>query len=188
MHLKTERLLIRPWHADDLADFARINADPEVRRYYYPALLTRAQSDAIVEQCTTHLAKHGFAFLAVERNADRKLIGGAGLSWTNDVPGDPCIEIGWILGRSFWRQGYAKEASQAWITHAWSLGVKEIVGYTSATNSPSRALMTSLGMSHDPAEDFPDPTVPADNPLSPHVLFRLKKPLDFCDQPDVRPN
>ncbi len=176
MRLETDRLTIRPWQTADLPVFAEINADPEVRRFYYPAVLTRAQSDAVVEQCTQHLHDHGFAFLALERRENKALIGGAGLSWTNDVPGGPAVEIGWILGRAFWRQGYAREASLTWFTHGWSIGLDKIVGYTSEINHPSRRLMTALGMLHDPASDFPDPTVPGGNPLRPHVLHRIFNP------------
>ena len=176
MLLETDRLTIRPWQTQDLPAFAEINADPEVRRYYYPAILTRAQSDAIVDECMKHLDDHGFAFLAVERRSDKTLIGGAGLSWTNDVPRGPAVEIGWILGRAFWRQGYAREVSLAWFKHGWFIGLDEIVGYTSEINQPSRLLMKSLGMSYDPADDFPDPTVPDGNPLRSHVLYRLENP------------
>ncbi len=176
MRLETERLTIRSWQTGDLPAFAKINADPEVRRFYFPAALTRTQSDAVVERCMAHLDEYGFAFLAVERREDKALIGGAGLSWTNDVPGGPAVEIGWILGRPFWRRGYAREASLAWFAHGRSIGLDEIIGYTSEINHPSRRLMTALGMWHDPAEDFPDPTVPEGNRLRPHVLYRLKNP------------
>jgi RimJ/RimL family protein N-acetyltransferase len=176
MQLTTRRLTIRPWRPTDLAAWARIQADPEVKRYYYPAVLTRAESDAVVESCMQHLNDHGFAFLALERRDDSVLIGGAGLSWTHDVPGGPAVEIGWILGHPFWRQGYASEASRAWFAHGWSRGLEEIVGYTSVINAPSRAVMEGLGMSRNPADDFLDPTVPRDNPLAPHVLYRIANP------------
>jgi len=176
MQIETERLLIRPWAPRDLHAFAEINADPDVRRYYHPSILTRIQSEGVIEECVRHLREHGFAFLATERKEDGALIGGTGISWTNEVPGDPAVEIGWILGRPFWRQGYARESGLAWFAHAWSLGLTEIVGYTSKINAPSRAQMEALGMRSNPADDFTDPTVPKDNPLSPHVLYRMTKP------------
>ena len=174
MEIETERLLIRPWGENDLAVFAQINADPDVRRYYYPAILSRAQSDEVVADCMRHLEEHDFAFLATIRKEDGALIGGTGISWTNDVPDGPAIEIGWILGRPYWRQGYARESGQAWFAHTRSLGIKEVIGFTSEINHPSRAQMEALGMTRNPAEDFADPTVPTDNPLSPHVLYRMQ--------------
>jgi RimJ/RimL family protein N-acetyltransferase len=176
MRLETPRMTIRPWQPSDLPAFAAMIADTEVRRYYHPSLLTRMESDAVMESCMQHLDRHGFAFLALERKEDRALIGGAGLSWTDIVPGEPAVEIGWILAYRFWRQRYAREASEAWLAHGWSLGLREIVGYTSEINLPSRALMEALGMRRDPADDFRDPTVPPDSPLSPHVLYRVGNP------------
>ncbi len=80
--------------------------------------------------------------------------------------------------RPFWRQGYARETGIAWLAHGWVRGLREIIGYTSTLNHPSRAQMKALGLAHDPAEDFADPTVPPDNPLSPHVLYRVRRPLN----------
>jgi RimJ/RimL family protein N-acetyltransferase len=176
MRLETPRMTIRPWQASDLLGFAAMNADPEVRRYYHPLLLTRTESDAVVESCLRHLHDHSFAFLALERKEDGAFIGGAGLSWTDIVPGESAVEIGWILARRFWRQGYAREASEAWLAYGWSLGLRKIVGYTSEINLPSRALMEALGMRRDPADDFRDHTVPPDSPLSPHVLYKIDNP------------
>lgn len=172
----TERLIIRQWADSDREAFAAINADPEVRRYYYPSLLDRADSDAVIADCMDHFERHGFAFLALERRDDGALLGGAGLSVTHDVPGGPAIEIGWILGRPFWRQGYASEASHAWFDWGWANGMTEIIGYTSEINSPSRRAMEALGMRRHASDDFADLTVPEGNPLRPHVLYRITNP------------
>ncbi|MBN9578711.1 MAG: GNAT family N-acetyltransferase [Alphaproteobacteria bacterium] len=177
MRLDTARLIIRPWQEKDHAPWAAIQADRVVRRFYYPPVLTRAESDAEIDRCLHHLDRHGFGFLALERRDDHALIGGAGLSWTNDTPGAPAVELGWILAQPFWRQGYAREASLAWFAFGWAMGLEDIIGYTAALNQPSRALMESLGMRRNPADDFADPTVPADNPLSAHVLYRISRPL-----------
>jgi RimJ/RimL family protein N-acetyltransferase len=176
MRLETPRLIIRPWDEGDRAAFAAMNADPEVRRYYHPALLTRAESDAVIGACLTHLAAYGFAFLALEARADGRFIGVAGLSWTEVAPAGAQIEIGWIIARAQQRQGYGREAGAAWLAHAWGIGLNEVIGYTSAINAPSRALMAALGMTTDAADDFLDPTVPEGDPLSPHVLYRIRNP------------
>lgn len=176
MILGTERLIIRQWADSDREAFAAINADPEVRRYYYPSLLDRTESDAVIADCMDHFERHGFAFLALERRDDGALLGGAGLSVTHDVPGGPAIEIGWILGRPFWRQGYAREASHAWFDWGWAHGMAEIIGYTSAINTPSRHAMEALGMRRQASDDFADLTVPEGNPLRPHVLYRITNP------------
>ncbi|HEV7319109.1 MAG TPA: GNAT family N-acetyltransferase [Ensifer sp.] len=176
MQIETPRLFLRPWQERDIAPFAVANADPEVRRYYYPSVLTHTETRTMIADCDRHLGKHGFGFLAVERKTDGALIGGLGLSTAGDeIPGGPHVEIGWIFARPYWRQGYALEASAACLSHAWStLGLAEVIGYTSRINHPSRALMGKLGMRSDPTEDFDDITVPEGNPLRPHVLYRIK--------------
>lgn len=176
MRIESDRLLLRPWQSSDSAPWAEINADPEVRRYYWPALLSRSESDDIIASCQEALSEDGFGFVAVERKADNALIGGIGFSWTDDtIPGGRQVEIGWIFGRPYWGQGFAFEAASACL--AWAPGrlpTTEVIGYTSAINTPSRRLMAKLGMQTSAGDDFDDITVPQGNPLRPHVLYRLK--------------
>ena len=190
MRLETSRLLLRPWEDRDRAAFAAINADAEVRRYYYPAILSPAETDEMIDRCRDHLARHGFGFLALEARDDGHLVGGLGLSRPGpEVPsttGAPEIEIGWILGRPDWRRGYAFEAASACLDLAWTrLGVREVVGYTSTINAPSCRLMAKLGMTRTAADDFEDATVPVGNELRPHVLYRIRNPA-FRGTADTR--
>lgn len=176
--LETSRLILRPWQDRDRAPCAAINADTEVRQYYYPSLLTAAETDALIDEANEQLSQKGFGFLAVERKADGALIGGAGLSRPGpEVPGDFALEIGWILGRTYWRQGYATEVSHCWLDFAWQqLGAECVIGYTSRINLPSRQAMAKIGMTHMEDSDFDDITVPPGHVLRPHVLYRIDKP------------
>lgn len=176
--MQTDRLRLRPWEDRDRAAFAAINADPEVRRYYHPAVLSRDASDAVVDQALADLVRDGFGFLAVERLEDGALVGGAGLSRP-----DPAalrawpLEIGWILGRAFWRQGFSVEISRACFDFAWrDLGARSVIGYTSAINQPSRRAMAAAGMTEVADAAFEDDTVPEGDPLRPHVLYRIDRP------------
>ncbi|WP_202964619.1 GNAT family N-acetyltransferase [Inquilinus limosus] len=178
MRLETPRLILRPWEDRDRAGFAAVNADPEVRRYYYPSVLTPAETDAVIDEAMAALAQDGFGFVAVERKEDGALVGGAGLSRPGpEVPGRHPAEIGWILGRAFWRQGYATEIGRACLDAAWTrFGLPAVIGYTSAINTPSRRAMERLGLAHVAGGDFEDVTVPPGDPLRPHVLYRMARP------------
>jgi len=178
LNLETSRLILRPWQDRDRQPFAAINADDEVRRYYYPSLLTAAETDELIDEANEGLARDGFGFLAVERKADGALIGGAGLSRPGEeVPGNFPLEIGWILGRAYWRQGYAAEISHCWLNFAWrQLEAECVIGYTSEINLPSRQAMEKIGMSRIEDADFDDITVPLGNILRPHVLYRINRP------------
>ena len=47
--LRTERLLLRGWRAEDREPFAALNADPVVMEHF-PAPLSRVESDAFVDR------------------------------------------------------------------------------------------------------------------------------------------
>jgi hypothetical protein len=36
--------------------------------------------------------------------------------------------------------------------------------------------MEKIGMTHDPADDFEHPSLPAGHPLRPHLLYRIRNP------------
>lgn len=178
MRLETSRLILRPWEDRDRAGFAAINADPEVRRYFHPSVLTPAETGALIDETMARLAEDGFGFVAVERKEDGALVGGAGLSRPGpEVPGHHPAEIGWILGRAFWRQDYATEIGLACLDAAWArFRLPAVIGYTSAINTPSRRAMERLGLAHVAGGDFEDVTVPPGDTLRPHVLYRIARP------------
>jgi ribosomal-protein-alanine N-acetyltransferase len=63
--LRTDRLLLRRWIAEDRAPFACLNRDPLVIEFL-PGALSREESDARVDQIVAHFQQHGFGLWAVE--------------------------------------------------------------------------------------------------------------------------
>jgi RimJ/RimL family protein N-acetyltransferase len=59
MILETQRLILRRWQASDSEPFYSINSDPGVMEFF-PACLTREESDAMIARAETHLETHGF--------------------------------------------------------------------------------------------------------------------------------
>jgi RimJ/RimL family protein N-acetyltransferase len=173
--LGTPRLLLRQWRLADLACFAELNADPEVMRYF-PAPLTRQQSDAFVAHIQETIARQDWGLWAVEVPDHAPFIGFVGLNRPRfRAHFTPAIEVGWRLDRRYWRYGYATEAAAASLTFGFErLGCDEIVSFTAVVNGPSLRVMQRLGMSRDPADDFDHPAVP-DGPLQRHVLFRMSR-------------
>ena len=174
--LRTERLLMRRWRESDLAPFAALNADPAVMEHFV-APLSRAESDALADRIVRRWAEHGFGLWAVEVPGGAPFIGFVGLSY-HDFPAHftPCVEVGWRLAREHWGHGYATEAARESLHFGFEeLGLEEIVSMTSRENLRSRAVMERIGMTHDPADDFEHPNVPAGHRLRPHVLYRLQR-------------
>jgi RimJ/RimL family protein N-acetyltransferase len=66
------------------------------------------------------------------------------------MAGQERLEIGWVLLRPFWGQGYATEIGRAGVAFAFEeLGADEVISYTEARNVRSRAVMERLGFRHN---------------------------------------
>ena len=55
------------------------------------------------------------------------------------------------------------------------IGLNELVSFTVPANQRSVRVMEKLGMTHDPADDFDHPNLPAGHPLRRHLLYRLSR-------------
>ena len=109
--LRTERLLIRETTLEDIDEFYKIYADPEMTRYMEglfddPADEKRYQKDYIEKV----YGLMGFGVWTIVRLIDGRIIGRAGYSVRN---GFEDIELGFLIGTQFQRQGYAFEACKA---------------------------------------------------------------------------
>jgi len=72
--IETERLLLRQWISADREPFARLNNDAEVMRYF-PARLSRAESDTMADRLEGLIAERGWGFWAVEEKVTGHFIG-----------------------------------------------------------------------------------------------------------------
>jgi RimJ/RimL family protein N-acetyltransferase len=172
--LRTERLLLRRWRPEDSEPFAKMNADAAVMEFF-PAPLSRADSDAMLERIERCFEQHGYGLWAVEIAAERKLAGFTGLQPVErELAFAPAVELGWRLSAPCWGRGIATEAASAAAAFVFqALELPQLVAYTAAVNTRSRRVMERLAMRHDPAEDFSYPGLPAAHPLAAHVLYRL---------------
>ena len=175
--LRTERLLLRRWRREDREPFAAMNADPRVMEFF-PALLSRAESDARVDRIEAHFKQHGFGLWAVEIAGGAPFAGFIGLSIPSfEAHFTPCVEAGWRLAAEHWGRGYALEGARAALAFGFdSLELEQIVSYTATSNLRSRRVMGKIGMNHDPDGDFDHPLLPEGHPLRRHVFYRIGRP------------
>jgi len=171
--LKTQRLRLRSWLETDREPFAAMNADPAVMEFF-PNLLTRTQSDALVDRFEVRFDEIGYCPWAVEEHGSGAFIGFVGLNPVPDVlPFAPGVEIGWRLARPFWGRGYATEAAAEAMRFGFDdCELAEIVSLTAAINRRSWRVMERLGMARDLDGGFDHPMIPAGHELRPHVLYR----------------
>jgi RimJ/RimL family protein N-acetyltransferase len=171
--LRTQRLLLRPWRATDRGPFAELNADPVVMEWFQGPL-SESDSNAFVDWIEQRFREQGWGCWAVEIPGVDPFIGFVGLSPAGATLGYPSVEIGWRLAASQWGHGYAPEAAREALRFGFEeLRLEEILAFTSAGNAKSRRVMTKLGMTRDPEDDFDHPRVPKTSPLVRHVLYRI---------------
>ena len=172
--LRTSRLRLRHWLAQDHDPFAAMNADPRVMEFLGEPL-SRAESDALADRCAQELADNGWGPWAVERLSDGRFIGFVGLRRVGPhLPFAPAIEIAWRLAADVWGQGYATEAARCALAFGFNqLRLTDIVSFTAAVNQRSAAVMQRLGMNFEGT--FEHPRLPEGHALRTHVLYRLRQ-------------
>jgi ribosomal-protein-alanine N-acetyltransferase len=142
--LETERLVLRPIVTGDWRALYPIMSDPLVMAYWdsteiVDPKVTQRLIAAEVDDMAAGLAH----YWAVERAADRAVFGACDLSdidWRHRR-----AEVGFVLGRDAWGQGYGLEAMRAVVDHAAALGFKRLWARTHAGNEPSQRLLERLG-------------------------------------------
>ena len=147
--IRASRVTLREVAEPDLADLLEVNGDDEVTRYL-PYSTWRSRDDAVAwfvrmqGLCATGTARQ----LVIERPSDGRVIGTV-LLFHFDEP-SARAELGYVLGRAHWRQGYATEALRAVCRHAFeATGVRRIEAEVRPDNVASSELLLSLGFTHE---------------------------------------
>ena len=177
LELHTRRCVLRQWQDSDFEPWARMNADPEVRRYF-PEVLDAEQAGAEARRCRDAIAQRGWGMWALEIPSEFRFAGFVGLHVPHfDAPFVPAVEIGWRMARAAWGRGFATEAAQAALDFAFDrLALGEVIAMAVPTNAASRRVMDRLGMRRDMSGDFDHPRVPSSHRLCRHVLYRTAAP------------
>lgn len=184
--MTTDRLLLRRWTEADRVPFAAMNADPRVMAHF-PTLLSRAESDALIDRIEAGFRADGFGPWAVVRQRDGAFIGMAGLKRVPfEAAFSPAVEILWRFAPEAWGQGYATEAAQGALAAGFQFfGLERIVSFTARENERSIAVMRRLAMAE--GEPFEHPALPPGHRLRPHRLFAIDRATWIATAPSVPP-
>ena len=163
----TERLWGRRPEPDDLLEYVRIFTDPRVDEDLWPAdLRTSDQVAAILKGSIEHWERWEFGPWTVLERGSERIVGRVGLEYTTKF-GHPEVELEWFIDPDAWGRGYATEMAQEAVRAAFTtLGLDELIAYTTPDNTASRSIMEKLGMTYE--RDV-------ENAGMPHVLYRLAR-------------
>jgi RimJ/RimL family protein N-acetyltransferase len=145
---RTERLVLRPFTAEDLDAFMAMHSDPEVVRYVpYPPL----SRDQAIERLRF------IATMTAIDDESQNLRLAAVLPETGEVIGDVSLwssardrlqgEMGFVVNPRFHRQGYASEAAAELLRIGFEeAGLHRVTANCDARNLASAGVMERIGM------------------------------------------
>ena len=164
--LFTSRLKLTVFSQSHVSELVRLNADPEVMRYF-PATLNTEESAALLQRIIEHQLINGYSLFALHLKESDAFVGWCGLM---RVPFSahftPAVEVGWRLNKIFWGKGLAPEAAKSVLRFGFlELGLSEIVSFTAELNQPSIRVMQKIWMKCNPEDTFNHPKLPVNHPL-----------------------
>ena len=140
----TARLRFRPLTLDDLDVTCDLLGDPEVMRHY-PHPMDSAEAQQWIERGLARYERDGCSFYVLEVLATGEFVGQCGVL-IQEVEGVHETEVGYLLLRKHWHQGYATEAARACIDFARTeRGATRVISLISPDNTPSQNVAKRLG-------------------------------------------
>ena len=142
MELTTERLRLREFRSEDLADLAAYHAKSGYRRFY----ASLPEPGELVERFVawSRASPRSRYQLAITLAGEDRVYGCCGVR--KEHPDDGVAEFGCELDPALHGQGYATEASEAILAFGFAqLGLKEVHARCAAANGPALRLVERLG-------------------------------------------
>lgn len=146
--LETERLRLEPLAADDAERLFPIMGHPEVMAYWdVPEIDDPDAVAAIVASQVEAMQEGGAVYWAMRTQDGGDFLGACDLSeidrWHRRA------EVGFMLDRGAWGQGYALEAVRTIIAFAASVGLRKLTARTHLGNRRSEMLLEKLGFEEE---------------------------------------
>jgi RimJ/RimL family protein N-acetyltransferase len=147
--LTSERLVLRQIVESDLLALFSIFSNAEVMRYWSsPPMADITDARQMLLNIQGNYRNRSALQLGIERKNDQALIGTCTLH--NLHLQSRRAEIGYALGRPYWRQGYMLEALHALIEYAFeSLGLNRLEADIDPRNTASEKTLARLGFAKE---------------------------------------
>jgi RimJ/RimL family protein N-acetyltransferase len=177
VHLETNRIIIRPFISDDLQTIHRIldQTFGDGKNIANEAAVQERKSwldwSRLNQEWFPKMEQAPYGDRAIVLKTTDQVIGSVGyvplLDVFSQIPelglpsrgyATPEFGLFWVIDPTYQRQGYATEAAQAMIDHAFKhLRLARILATTEYSNIASQAVMRKLGMklAHNPLADPP---------------------------------
>lgn len=143
--LTTERLNLRKMTTDDVDRLMKIFSDPEAMTYY-PSTLDEAGTLEWIHRVLGNYQKFGVGLWIVEDKATGRFLGQCGII-PQELDGIIEMEIGYLLVRQEWGQGYASESARACKEYGFeTMGYRKMISLIDINNIRSAKVAERIGM------------------------------------------
>lgn len=143
--IETSRLVLRLPQAEDTEALIEIHHDPQAVKYVVfgtaPGGITAAWRN--IAMMLGHWQLRGYGQWTVIEKASGEVIGRVGLWHPEGWPG---IDLGWIIRRSRWNNGFATEAARAALDWTWQhIDTAHVISVIQPDNAASIRVAEKIG-------------------------------------------
>jgi len=151
--LTTERLALRRFGAADRDWLASLYSDVEVTRYLGGTQDSAAVNDLLEQRILRYYDEH--PGLGIWMTVERRNGAPIGLHTLNHIRGERDIQVGFVLARHAWGNGFAREMAAALLRYGFEqVGLRRIVGITALDNVASQQVLRRIGLRRNGDRSF----------------------------------
>lgn len=142
--LRTERCIIREMTPEDVPALYEIYADRQTVRYMEDLYDDPEEEIRYTKAYIENIyAFYGYGMWLIEDKADGRVIGRAGVEYKEGREG---VELGFMIARRCWKQGFATEAVSAILDYTKEqLGILHVYAMVEEDNDKSLAFCSKMG-------------------------------------------
>lgn len=148
--LETDRLILRELKLSDAEAFFAMDSNPNVHRFLWQKPVEKIEETIhTIEFVHKQYHDNGIGRFAVILKDTNEFIGWAGLKFNTEKVNERVYfyDIGYRLDEEFWGNGYATEASFAWLKYAFeTMKIKTIEAAAHSENIASNKILQKIGM------------------------------------------
>lgn len=156
--LETDRLILRELKLSDADAFFEMDNNPNVHKYLWNNPTQKIEETLeIIEYIRKQYIENGIGRFAIILKETNEFMGWAGIKFVTEPENGNVnfYDFGYRLNEKFWGNGYATEASYAWLNYGFStMDIKTMNAYAHVDNVASNRILQKIGMQL--VEDYKD--------------------------------
>ena len=148
--LETKRLILRPFQIEDYSSvYTNWASDSEVTKYLtWNPHASKEVSKDYVQFCIDGYKDEKIYQWGIELKETRELIGNISVVHVDDSIDS--VELGWVIGRAWWGNGYMSEAASQVVKFLFNeVKVNRIAARHDVNNPKSGRVMQKIGMKYE---------------------------------------